>query len=54
MKHRAPVINMAVVDSQWHPLPGAFEVEHERAKAPDMAGGHHVVICSEEQFKVLN
>jgi len=27
-------------------------VQHERAKATDMTGGHQVVVCSREQLKV--
>lgn len=52
LKHRAPVISITIVDRNASPLPGAFEVAHERAKAADMTGSHQVVICSEEQFKV--
>ena len=52
LKHRAPVISVSVIDRNACPLPAALEVQHERAKAPDMTGSHQVVICSEEQFKV--
>lgn len=52
LRHRAPVLSIAVVDSKNTVLPEAFEVIHERAKAPDMEGQHSVIICSEEQLKV--
>ncbi|KAL8573601.1 hypothetical protein ACOMHN_007154 [Nucella lapillus] len=53
LKHQAPVINVAVIDSRNRVLPEAMEVVHERAKAPDMEGHHSVVICSEEQLKAF-
>lgn len=52
LKHHAPVISIAVIDSKNRVLPEPLEVSHERAKAPDMEGHHSVVICSEEQLKV--
>ena len=52
LQHGAPVINMTVIDKTATPLPGALEVQHERAKAANMSGGHQVVVCSEEQIKV--
>ena len=52
LKHRAPVISICVMDRNAYPLPEPLDVQNERAKAPDMTGGHQVVICSEEQFKV--
>ena len=52
LKHHAPVISIAVIDSKNRVLPEALEVINERAKAPDMEGQHSVVICSEEQLKV--
>ncbi|KFM68057.1 Lethal(2) giant larvae protein-like protein, partial [Stegodyphus mimosarum] len=53
LKHRAPVIAIQILDGLGHPLPEPFEVENNRAKAPDLAGNHRVIICSEEQFKVF-
>ena len=50
LKHRAPVIAVAVIDGTNSPLPEAFEVEKGISKQPDPP--HRVVICSEEQFKV--
>ena len=41
-----------VIDRVGRPLPAPLEVQHERAKAPDMTGGHQVVVCSREQLKV--
>ena len=52
LKHHAPVISIAVIDSKNRVLPEALEVINERAKAPDMEGQHSVIICSEEQLKV--
>ena len=52
LRHGAPVISMGVVDAKAKVLPDSLEVQHERAKAPDMSGHHSVVICSEEQLKV--
>lgn len=52
LKHHAPVISICVIDRNAVPLPASFEVQHERAKSPDMSGNHSVIICSEEQLKV--
>mgnify|MGYP003623513048 CR=1 FL=1 len=52
LKHRAPVIAIAVLDGASSPLPEPFEVEKAGAKQPDTTSSHRVVICSEEQFKV--
>ena len=52
LKHRAPVLSICVIDRNAAPLPSSLEVQHERAKAPDMSGSHQVAIVSEEQFKV--
>jgi len=45
---------LEVIDRMGRPLPAPLEVQHERAKAPDMTGGHQVVVCSREQLKVCN
>jgi hypothetical protein len=50
LKHRAPVIAIAVIDGTNSPLPEPFEVEKGSSKQQDSP--HRVVICSEEQFKV--
>ena len=50
LKHRAPVIAVAVVDGTNSPLPEPYEVEKGSSKQQDLP--HRVVICSEEQFKV--
>ena len=52
LRHKAPVISIAVVDGRSRVLPDALEVQHERAKAPDMSAHNSVIICSEEQLKV--
>lgn len=54
LRHRAPVISMAVVDKRARVLPEPLEIQHERAKAPDMSGEHQLIVCSEEQFKVFS
>ncbi|CAI9724364.1 (2) giant larvae homolog 1-like isoform X1 [Octopus vulgaris] len=54
LRHRAPVISMAVIDKRARVLPEPLEVLHERAKAADMSGEHQLVVCSEEQFKVFS
>ncbi|GFO39278.1 lethal(2) giant larvae protein-like protein [Plakobranchus ocellatus] len=54
LKHHAPVLSMAVVDSKNNVLPDAFEVINERAKAADMEGQHSIIICSEEQLKAFS
>ena len=52
LRHAAPVISIGVVDGKNRVLPESLEVQHERAKAPDMESHHSVIICSEEQLKV--
>ena len=52
LKHGAPVIGISIVDRAFQPLPAPLAVQNEQAKAPDMTGGHHVIIASEEQLKV--
>lgn len=53
LRHGAPVISVGVVDGKGRMMPESLEVQHERAKAPDMTQHHSVVICSEEQLKVF-
>lgn len=53
LKHRAPVIAIAVLDGSHRPLPEALEVERGVAPLPDTTQSHRVVIASEEQFKVF-
>lgn len=53
LRHGAPVIGIQALDRSGLPLPGPLEVQHERAKAPDMTGSHFVLICSQQQLKVL-
>lgn len=50
LKHRAPVIGIAVIDGTNSPLPEPYEMEKGSSKQQDSP--HRVVICSEEQFKV--
>ena len=53
LKHRAPVISIAVLDGISQPLPGPYEVEKGIAKLPDPTQPHRVIIASEEQFKIF-
>ncbi|KAL8593324.1 hypothetical protein ACOMHN_009977 [Nucella lapillus] len=53
LRHQAPVISIAVIDTKNRVLPESLEVINERAKAPDMEGQHSVIICSEEQLKAF-
>ncbi|XP_028413177.1 lethal(2) giant larvae protein homolog 2-like [Dendronephthya gigantea] len=50
LKHNAPVITMFVVDKDGNPIGEDHLVE----SAADMSGNHSMIICSEEQFKVLS
>lgn len=52
LMHRAPVVAIAVLDGRGRPLPEPYEASRDLAQAPDMQGGHAVLIASEEQFKV--
>ncbi|CAG9824720.1 unnamed protein product [Phaedon cochleariae] len=53
LKHRAPVIAIAVLDGSHRPLPEPLEVERGVAPLPDTTQPHRVVIASEEQFKIF-
>lgn len=50
--HRAPVVGIVVLDGHGAPLPDPLEVAHDLARSPDMQGSHHLLVISEEQFKV--
>lgn len=50
--HRAPVVGIVVLDGHGAPLPEPLEVAHDLARSPDMQGSHHLLVISEEQFKV--
>ncbi|CAF0921351.1 unnamed protein product [Brachionus calyciflorus] len=50
LKHRAPVVNIQVIDQHMQPLPFGeenIEISHNSEQ------NHKVIICSEEQFKVF-
>uniref|UniRef100_A0A671VD96 LLGL scribble cell polarity complex component 2 n=1 Tax=Sparus aurata TaxID=8175 RepID=A0A671VD96_SPAAU len=53
LMHRAPVVGIAVLDGHGAPLPEPLEVAHDLARSPDMHGSHHLLVISEEQFKVF-
>lgn len=50
--HRAPVVGIVVLDGHGAPLPEPLEVAHDLARSPEMQGSHHLLVISEEQFKV--
>lgn len=50
--HRAPVVGIVVLDGHGAPLPEPLEVAHDLSRSPDMQGSHHLLVVSEEQFKV--
>lgn len=52
--HRAPVVGIVVLDGHGVPLPEPLEVAHDLARSPDMQGLHHLLVISEEQFKVAH
>lgn len=52
LRHKAPVMSIAVVDGRTKILPDPLEVQHARAKEPQ-GNNHSVVICSEEQLKIF-
>ncbi|XP_019760944.2 lethal(2) giant larvae protein homolog 1 isoform X1 [Dendroctonus ponderosae] len=53
LKHRAPVIGIAVLDGCNKPLPEPLEVEKGVSPLPDTTQAHRVIIASEEQFKIF-
>lgn len=53
LMHRAPVVGIVVLDGHGTPLPEPLETAHDLARSPDMLGSHHLLVTSEEQFKVF-
>ncbi|XP_051927011.1 LLGL scribble cell polarity complex component 2-like isoform X2 [Hippocampus zosterae] len=53
LMHRAPIVGLVVLDGHGIPLPEPLEVAHDLARSPDMQASHHLVVTSEEQFKVF-
>ncbi|XP_069050580.1 LLGL scribble cell polarity complex component 2 isoform X2 [Lepisosteus oculatus] len=53
LMHRAPVVGIVVLDGRGVPLPEPLEVAHDLARTPEMHGSHHLLVISEEQFKVF-
>uniref|UniRef100_A0A665X568 LLGL scribble cell polarity complex component 2 n=1 Tax=Echeneis naucrates TaxID=173247 RepID=A0A665X568_ECHNA len=53
LMHRAPVVGIVVLDGHGAPLPEPLEVAHDLARSPDLQGSHHLLVISEEQFKVF-
>uniref|UniRef100_A0A7N5ZWH5 LLGL scribble cell polarity complex component 2 n=1 Tax=Anabas testudineus TaxID=64144 RepID=A0A7N5ZWH5_ANATE len=53
LMHRAPVVGIVVLDGHGAPLPEPLEVAHDLSRSPDMHGSHHLLVISEEQFKVF-
>lgn len=54
LMHRAPVVGIVILDGHGIPLPEPLEVAHDLARSPDMHGLHHLLVISEEQFKVTD
>lgn len=52
LRHRAPIMNIVVVDKHMTSLLGSKD--STGAKTPDMSHGHSVIICSEEQIKIFS
>ncbi|XP_066560949.1 LLGL scribble cell polarity complex component 2 isoform X2 [Amia ocellicauda] len=53
LMHRAPVVGIVVLDGRGAPLPEPLEVAHDLARSPDMHNAHHLLVISEEQFKMF-
>ncbi|KAL4648090.1 hypothetical protein GN956_G8988 [Arapaima gigas] len=53
LMHRAPVVGLVILDGRGAPLPEPLEVAHDLARSPDMQASHHLLVISEEQFKVF-
>uniref|UniRef100_A0A8C2GGE9 LLGL scribble cell polarity complex component 2 n=1 Tax=Cyprinus carpio TaxID=7962 RepID=A0A8C2GGE9_CYPCA len=53
LMHRAPVVGLVVLDGKGAPLPEPLEVAHDLARSPEMHGSHHLLVVSEEQFKLF-
>ena len=52
LKHRAPVVNIQVIDQHMQPLPLQNDSDSIQANN-SLTESHKVIICSEEQFKVF-
>ncbi|MGH0142527.1 UNVERIFIED_CONTAM: hypothetical protein FKN15_055416 [Acipenser sinensis] len=53
LMHRAPVVGILILDGRGAPLPEPLEVAHDLSRSPDMHGSHHLLVISEEQFKMF-
>lgn len=53
LMHRAPVVGIFILDGRGIPLPEPLEVAHDLSKSPEMHGSHHLLVVSEEQFKIF-
>ena len=53
LRHCPAVLSISIVDRTLQPLPGCLDIQQDTAtKTADMTGGHHAVICTEDQLKV--
>jgi len=53
LRHCPAVLSISIVDRTLQPLPGCLDVQQDTSsKTADMTGGHHAVICTEDQLKV--
>jgi len=54
LKHRAPVVNIQVIDQNMQPLPLLNTNDSSNSiSSSSLVENHKVIICSEEQFKVF-
>lgn len=52
LKHRAPVVSIAVIDAANRLVSEAMDIDEKINRPSDNSYPHHVIIGSEEQFKV--
>jgi len=53
LRHCPAVLSISIVDRALQPLSGCLDVQQDTSsKTADMTGGHHAVICTDDQLKV--
>ena len=53
LRHCPAILSISIVDRTLQPLPGCLDAQQDTStKTADMTGGHHAVICTEDQLKV--
>lgn len=53
LKHGAPVVATFIVDRNLHPLSEAVIKGGSDAESPAATGGHRLVVCTQQQVKVI-